>query len=67
MSQAQSDGCGAALSFLPLPMAVPKKQAAQRGEGTSTYIAAQSAVKWGFGVVAERPRVSLALALGVSR
>lgn len=35
LSQAQSDGCGAAQYFLPLPEAVPKEQAARR-EGAST-------------------------------
>lgn len=63
MSQARSGGCGATLSFLPLPAAVPKEQAARRGAGASTQIAAQSVVKWGTEVVVESPGVSLVLAL----
>lgn len=60
VSQARSDGCGAALSFLPLPEAVPKKWAVRSREGASTQIAAQSPLtKWGLGVVVESPGVSL--------
>lgn len=42
MSQARRDGCGAAPSFLPLREAVPKEQAARRGEEVSTQRATQS-------------------------
>lgn len=45
VSQARSDGCGAALSFLPSPEAVPKELAAGRGDGASTQTASQSAIK----------------------
>lgn len=63
VSQARSDGCGAALSFLPLPEAVPEEQAARRGEGASPQTAAQSVLKWGTEVVVESSGVSLVLAL----